>query len=245
MFVRSACFRGAWLLGALFPASGFLIPAHLTAQKIATTQLCNTGRTPKSAPPDACLSTTLVSPINPYVGGPIKDGNWKLATPYPSAPYTDNAPTPCSADFHYEPAPVNKPSTAWYNPADGKSQWISPDGGGTTPPGWYIYATSFIVPGPYEGYENYGFKIIGQFMADDQVSYIYVSDTTGGQIKCGAVAAFASNGFGSWTPFEAEALVLPDSAGYVYFIVYNATGSPTGNPTGLRVEFQSTYFTPY
>ena len=67
-----------------------------TAQtKIPATGLCNTGLTPASPLPKSCTTSTPVIPVNPESGGPSLDGNWQLATPYPSAAYNQPAPNPC------------------------------------------------------------------------------------------------------------------------------------------------------
>ncbi|WP_180541028.1 hypothetical protein [Nevskia soli] len=234
-------FRSALLCTALF-----VVPSLSIAQDVPSTAFCNTGRTEKPVSLAGCLATELVSPINPVDGGAIVDGNWLLATPYPTATYTAPAPNPCSLVSRYTPVPINEPWNSWYNPDDGRSQWISPLGGGTTPPGWYVYASYFLVPPALDGYPSYELNMTGQLMADDQMAYIYVADFSAGEVSCGQIAALSSNGFTSWTPFSASAPVRPNSVGYVYFIVLNDySTSHTVNPTGLRVEYQSTSFRPY
>lgn len=39
---------------------------------------------------DLAPASSLVTPVNPESGGPSVDGNWHLATPYPSAPYNQS-----------------------------------------------------------------------------------------------------------------------------------------------------------
>jgi hypothetical protein len=238
--------RFAYVRSALLCTALFVVPGLSIAQVVPSTAFCSTGYTEKPDSRLGCLNTALVSPINPYRGGPIVDGNWLIATPYPTAAYTAPAPNPCSLVSRYTSVPVNEPWPNWYNPDDGLSQWISPLGGGTTPPGWYVYASYFLVPSALDGYPNYELKMSGQFMADNQMAYIYVADFSAGEVSCGQIEAYPSNGFSSWTPFTASTPVRPSSVGYVYFIVLNDySSSNTGNPTGLRVEFQSTYFRAY
>ena len=236
--------RCVHLPAASFTLALVLFPTALAAQ-IRTAQLCSTGYTPKGPPVGGCLDSVLVYPINPESGGPIVDGNWDLAVPYPTAPYTALAPSPCALESVYRPAPVNAPDPAWYNPDDSLSQWISPIGGTSTPAGWYIYVTKFLVPPPYFDNTNYKLEASGRFMADNQVAAIYVSDAKDGLVTCGPVATYSSNGFQSWTPFAVSANVVPSSTGYMYFVVLNQYGTPNENPTGLRVEFQSSYFDPF
>jgi hypothetical protein len=57
--------------------------------------LCNTGLTLASPLPIRCTTSVPVTPVNPQSGGSSVDGNWQLATPYPSAAYTHQAPNPC------------------------------------------------------------------------------------------------------------------------------------------------------
>ncbi len=232
------------LSGALLGCALCLCPSSLHAQKIATLQLCNTGRTAKSLPPYGCLATELVNPINPEGGGPISDGNWDLAVPYPYGSYNSPPPDPCVQEFAYLPAPVSAiSSTAWLNPDDGKSQWIEPVGGPSNLPGWYIYVTAFAVPAAFDGSGDYTLNVSGKFLADDSPDIVYVSSYSGGSSTCGSIGSFSSaTPWTAWTPFQGAATVAGSSIGFLYFVVHN-TG-PDLNPTGLRVEFTSTYFTP-
>ena len=216
------------------PSKGLIIPA---------TTLCNTGLTAKSLP-KGCATSTLVTPINPVDGGPIVDGNWYLAEPYPSVPYNQAAPDPCSFASAYGPAPVNAPWFSWYNPNDQLSQWIEPLGGGSDPAGWYIYATGFEIPAAPPGY-HYVVEIAGQVLVDNYAVAIYLSNFVAGKSYCSPVAAFtaADTGFSNWTQFKVSAPVVPATPGYLYFLTYNApSSSPDENPTGLRVVFTSPYF---
>lgn len=54
------------------------------------------------------------------------DGNWGLATPYPSVPYNQPAPNPCLLT-RFGPAWVDAPWGSWFNPSDGLSQYITPE----------------------------------------------------------------------------------------------------------------------
>jgi hypothetical protein len=175
------CHRSIYLSGALLCGALCLSPASLRAQKIETLQLCNTGRTAKALPPDACLATELVSPINSEGGGPIVDGNWDIAVPYPYGSYNSAPPDPCIEDFGYLPVPVSAvSSTAWLNPDDGKSQWIEPAGGPSNLPGWYVYVTAFAVPPAFDGSGDYTLNVSGKFLVDDSPDMIYVSSHSAG-----------------------------------------------------------------
>jgi len=212
--------------------------------QIPANSLCSTGLTPKSPTPGGCTTSVLVNPINPVDGGPITDGNWELATPYPSASIGEEAPNPCTSALTYAPAPVSAPNSGWYNPDDGLSQWISPNGG-DLPPGWYVYRTAFTVPPAYETYTNFDLELNGQMMADDRVGAIYIADLAGASTTCHPIGAYVNpDQYEAWKPFSVGASVLPATGGFLYFIIYNA-GTTTPNPTGLRVEFTSATYYPY
>jgi hypothetical protein len=215
---------------------------------VPATTLCDTGLTPKSGTGTGCTTSTLVTPINPFDGGPIVDGNWDLAQPYPSASYTAAAPNPCSLATAYAAAPVNAPAGAYYNPDDHLSQWISPLGGNLTPPGWYIYRTAFQVAPASTGYLHYALITAGQYMADNETVAIYLEDPAGDSASCGPVASFntGTGAFAAWNPFKITVPVIPATHAYMYFVVYNAYTVPLDeDPTALRVEFTSPAFYPY
>ncbi|MGA2740011.1 MAG: hypothetical protein ABSG65_21555 [Bryobacteraceae bacterium] len=108
---------------------------------IPATGLCNTGLTPAAALPAGCTTSALVTPVNPESGGSSVDGNWQLASPYPSAPYNEQSPNPCTLT-NFGPAWIDDPWPAWYNPNDGLSQWMTPLAEGPVAAGgWYIYRT--------------------------------------------------------------------------------------------------------
>src|SRR5690242_10809531 len=93
------------LLGALLADIG-------TAQ---ITGLCNTGQTAATA--SGC--TGLLVPPNPFGGGPNRDGNWRLAYPYPSA-----SPNACRLKA-FERAWVDSPANGWLPNGDSAaSEWI-------------------------------------------------------------------------------------------------------------------------
>jgi hypothetical protein len=107
--------------------SALLLPVAAAAQTtIPATGLCNTGLTPASPLPTGCTASTLVTPVNPGSGGSSVDGNWQLATPYPSGSYIRQAPDPCLLR-KFGPAWVDAPWFNWFNPNDGLSQWITPE----------------------------------------------------------------------------------------------------------------------
>jgi len=140
-----------------------LLSAALSAATVpqqvapASVALCNTGLA-KSATEPGCGSPVTV---------PGRDGNWRLATPYPSFPQSDVVPLPCGLPFG--PALVQPPSGGWYNPSDGISQWIMPNGGGTQSAavGWYIYATSFSLTAAGLPPNPSGVVISGQILSDN------------------------------------------------------------------------------
>jgi hypothetical protein len=210
--------------------------------QIPAVSLCNTGLTPRLLPPASCSSSPLVFPINPPEGGPIVDGNWELATPYPSVPPTQHPPNPCFVTPEYTPVPVNSAIPDWFNPYDGVSQWIGPSGR-NVPPGWFIYRTSFWVPAAQPRSNGYTLRVAGQFMADDWVRFIVIRNQAGPLSTCrlGAVL-YPGLQYFSWNAFSATADVLPFTYGYIYFVVYNRSSAP--NPTGLRVSFIGSTFTP-
>lgn len=239
--MRVGCYRAV----LAFSLTAIVSATFANAQRVPATTLCNTGLAPEIPPPQGCTTSTLVSPINPVDGGPIVDGNWDLAVPYPSVPYTESAPDPCSFATEYSPAPVSTPDSAWYDPLDEISQWIEPLGGGSTPAGWYIYRARFFVPPASSGY-HYIFFVDGVLMADNEAVAIYLEDRAGSTKTCGKVAAFTTmNQQYAWNQFQFAALAAPDADAYLYFVVYNQYSStPTENPTGFRVEFVSPYFVP-
>jgi len=225
-------------------ASALLLSTAAAAQThIPATGLCNTGLTPAGLLLRDCATTTLVTPLNPESGGPSVDGNWELATPYPSAPYNQPAPNPCSLTT-FAPAWVDAPWPGWFNPDDGLSQWITPlVEGPVAAGGWYIYRTIFPIPPIVSGYDEYALTVTGQLLADNTAAAIVLSNASGHQV-CRTMAILSgSSQFIAWNPFTFAATVLPNHPAYLYFVVYNYEQS-NGNPTGLRVEFTSAYFTP-
>jgi len=101
-----------------------------------------------------------------------------------------------------------------------------------------------VLPAQNPGY-YYLLFVEGVFMADNQAVAIYGEDPAGNTKTCGKVATFTTtNQQYAWNQFQFEGPVFPGTSAYLYFVVYNQSGSPTGNPTGLRVEFISPYFLP-
>jgi hypothetical protein len=121
------------------------VVAAVAQTTIPATGLCNTGLRPASPLPTGCTSSTLVTPVNPQSGGTSVDGNWGLATPYPSASWNKEAPDPCTLTT-FGPAWVNTPAQGWFDPNDGLSQWITPLSDANMAGGWYIYGTTFPIP---------------------------------------------------------------------------------------------------
>lgn len=227
-------------------AATLLFATMMSAQAhIPVTGLCNTGLTPASPLPDGCRTSTLVTPVNPESGGSSVDGNWQLATPYPSAPYNETAPSPCSLTS-FTPAWVDAPWPTWFNPDDGLSQWVSPEADAPyTTGGWYIYRTAFLIPPIATSGGGYILNVTGQVLADDYAVAIFLENPASDQV-CKPVASANRAGFSAWNSFNFAAAVAPETVARVYFLVYNVEFAPGeyGNATGLRVEFTSAYFTP-
>ena len=235
------CFRSTLILSG-FLLSGVIVNAQ--GLPVPTASLCNSGRTPKGLPPTGCLATALVSPVNPMTGGSSIDGNWELATPYPTAANTQPAPDPCLLLTSWGPSWVDQPNAGWYNPIDERSQWIAPFNEEFALPGWYVYRTGLTVPTAQVGYPGYLLKVTGQLMADDQAVTIYLLDADGALTSCRAVAVLTNlTQYHNWTTFHFSTPVVPVTHGYLYFVVQNA--GTVGNATGLRVEFATPYYYPY
>jgi hypothetical protein len=234
--------------------SALLLSSAAVAQTtIPATGLCNTGLTPASPLPTGCSTSTLVTPVNPQSGGTSVDGNWQLATPYPSASWNEGGPSPCSLTFG--PAWVDAPEPGSFNPNDGLSQWISPLADGpNTAGGWYIYRTAFPVPPIASGSTKYVLTVTGMLLADDEPIAIFLENPAGERQSCRLLMLtplipVPSQSFGSasaWNHFRFGGIVMPNSSAYLYFVAYNIqfpSGVP-GNYTGFRVEFTSANFTP-
>jgi len=218
------------------------------AQTIPATGLCNTGLTAASPLPLGCTTSTPVTPANPISGGPSMDGNWQLATPYPSAAYDRQSPNPCTLRT-FGPAWVDTPLSGWFNPNDGLSQWISPESDGpNTTGGWYIYRTAIPVP---SGSGNYVLTILGKLLSDDFVPAIYFENEAGNLLTCRAavipsLVPVPTGSVSTWNPFQFSATVAPGTTAYLYVVVFNVQfpAGESGNYTALRVEFDSADFTP-
>jgi hypothetical protein len=194
-----------------------------------------------------------VTPLNPESGGTSVDGNWELATPYPSAGYTEEAPDVCSLTT-FGPAWVDTPSSYWLPDSDGLSQWISPyvNFPGTTG-GWYIYRTTVPIPSNSSG-EQYLLTVAGRLLADDLPSAVVFQTSSLSPRTCSVVSLPSlAPVTGSptaidetWDHFHFATIVAPGTSAYLYVIVFNVEYAPGvyGNGTGLRVEFTSVYFTP-
>jgi hypothetical protein len=236
------------LVTALLLSSAAVAQTHIPA-----TGLCNTGLTPASPLPTGCTTSTPVTPVNPSSGGPSIDGNWQLATPYPSAFFDESAPNPCSLTFG--PAWVDAPWSGAFNPSDGLSQIISPLADGpNTLGGWYIYRTTFPVPPIASGSTKYVLAVTGQLLADDEPIAIFLENPAGEERSCKLLtltplSPVPSQNFGSalaWNHFHFASSLKPNSSAYLYFLVYNIQFPPgvSGNYTYFRVEFTSSTLTP-
>lgn len=191
-------------------AAMLLFATLATAQtKIPATGLCNTGLTPASPLPKSCTTSTPVIPVNPESGGPSLDGNWQLATPYPSAAYNQPAPNPCLLPT-FGPAWVDAPWPNWFNPDDGLSQWITPEvEGPVAAGGWYIYRTAFRVPPKLPNYSGYVLNVSGQGMVDDHSVAIAMENPAGQPGSCSLVSQTEFSGDTAWIPISFSARVSP------------------------------------
>ena len=228
---------------------GFAAALSITAlySQIPATDLCNTGLTPAGSPSTGCTTSSLVTPINPSSGGDSVDGNWQLATPYPSLSYTGESPDPCT--LTYGPAWVDAIDNEWFNPSDGKSQYISPfSDGPNTAGGWYIYRTALKIPPAAPNHAKYLLVIAGKILVDDYSPAIVFGDRTGCKVKSlpSMQNVPGQQSFTSWNPFAFREVVDPGQVTYIYAVVFNVQFNPgvSGNYTGLRLEFTSASFTP-
>jgi hypothetical protein len=234
--------------------SALLLSSAAVAQTIPATGLCNTGLTPASPLPTGCTTSTLVTHVNPESGGSSVDGNWQLATPYPSASYTEQAPDACRLetfgpawiDAPFNPITTPNPNgTNWLNPPDDvSSQWITPLVIDPSPAGgWYVYRTQLRVPAATSGVKEYILTVSARALIDDLPGGIFL----GYGRHCQWLAMSPFQGLASadseWHNFGFVAAVLPDTEPYLYFLVYNIN-QVVGNPTGLRIEFTSATLTP-
>jgi hypothetical protein len=225
--------KSCLLISALLLSSAAVAQTHIPASGI-----CNTGLTPASPLPVGCTTSTLVLPVNPDSGGTSVDGNWQLATPYPSASATAQAPDPCLLDA-FGPAWIDAPQGNWITPDPGLSQWITPGVASNDPAGWYIYRTPVPVPVATPGFAHYALTVIGGVATDNDTRGIAL----GNGRKCPLLSIPAFQGQGLWSEFSFEALVTPGTQPYLYFLAYNVPAN-VANPTGVVVEFTSAYFTP-
>ena len=228
------------------------LPVAVLSAQIPAAGLCNTGLTAASSLPGVgCTTSVPVTPVNPATGGPSVDGNWQLASPYPSGDYEHQAPDPCTLKT-FGPAWVDSVYSQ-FNPADGISEWISPLSEQPSVGGWYVYRTAVPTPAASGG-GKYLFTVTGHLLADDQVPVIAIENPAGDILGCKIVAApsltntpATTTGAVSfkWDPFEFAKTVKANSELYIYVVVFNV-GNPddSENATHLRVEFTSAYFTP-
>jgi hypothetical protein len=202
-------------------AASLLFSAMASAQEnIPATGLCNTGLTPASPLPAGCTTSSPVTPVNSDQGGIGVDGNWQLATPYPSAPYNQPAPNPCLLPA-FGDAWVDAPWPTWLNPDDGLSQ----------------------IPPIRPGGAKYILTVTGRALVDDDLVAIVMEDPEGYTSSCRPVAfPDIGSGWMAWHPFDFSAPVIPDTHAYLYFVTYNDEQSG-GSAAGLRVEFTLAYFT--
>ena len=109
--------------------------------------------------------------------------------------------------------------------------------------GWYVYATAFPIPPVRPGSSKHILTVTGQILVDNNMLDIYLENPAGDPTSCRPVGIPAITEFSTWNSFRFVTPVIPDTHGYLYFVVHNGEQS-IGNPTGLRVEFTSAYFIP-
>lgn len=196
--------------------------------------LCNSGQTAGTL--SGCTGV-LVTP-NPPGGGPKRDGNWKIAYPYPSV-----AATPCLLDG-FIPAWVDTPLPTWLpNSVSTVSEWTTPyDGEGNYAQGDYVYRVALHVPAALpSGVVPMSLTINGQSSVDNSVKSVWLeSPARTGQ--CALVTGPPpTNGFQEWGSFSFtnSQPLTPGAYAYLYFVVNNARSNGNPNATGFRVEFFS------
>jgi hypothetical protein len=221
----------------LHALSAMLLFATMAAAEIPT--LCNTGQTHEAG--SGC--TGVLAPPNPTGGGPDRDGNWVLANPYPSPL---SSPDSVCELKSFVPAWVDTPNGAWLpNGSSTASEWITPyDGEGDLAPGWYVYATKFLVPTVlYGGTVPTGVTISGHLASDNSTYGIYMANPAAGLCSPARdlpVPINPDSSFTEWSDFSFTnpIAITPGAPLLLFVVVQNAAGGDT--PTGLRVEFFST-----
>lgn len=134
---------------------------------------------------------------------------------------------PAGNSFGY--AASNYPSGSWLG-NDGVSQWLTPtaDGGQSydvAADGSYKWTLQFDL----SGYDAASASLVGRIAADN-----------GAQVLLNGHLLGASDSFASWSSFSASGSDFVAGMNTFEFIVTNQAGA-SGNPTGLRVEFLSSY----
>ena len=227
----------------LHALAAMLLFTTMAAAQIKT--LCNTGQTAQTF---LGCSNVLVTP-NPTGGGPNRDGNWGLASPYPSTLSTTLGPCALTSFTRaWVDTPYSVPPAWLPNNASAASEWITPyDGEGNQAQGWYIYLTGFHVPAVLpNGIVPTGVTINGRLASDNQTyGFVLASRAHGG--SCAFVTGLPVpinpvDQFNQWTSFSftSPIAITPDSDVFLYVLVYNAYDQFVPNPTGLRVEFFDT-----
>ena len=129
--------------------------------------------------------------------------------------------------------PLNGP---WLNEnTDTASRWITPtptaaDSVDPRNDGFYQYSETFDLTAAQAA----GASFTGQFAADNGILWIKVNNTA----ILGSDDGPSLGGFSSWTDFAANSSVFQAGENTVTFDVDNFA-QDGGNPSGLRVEFQS------
>jgi hypothetical protein len=108
--------------------------------------------------------------------------------------------------------------------------------------GWYVYRTAVPIPPGRPG-TYYVLTVAGQVLVDDHLVAIVIEDPAGHPSACKVLATLTDTYDTAWSTFGFSSPVIPGTHAYLYFVTYNIEQS-FGNPTGLRVEFTSAYFTP-
>lgn len=80
-------------------------------------------------------------------------------------------------------------------------------------------------------------------MVNDHSVAIAIENPAGQPGSCSLISQTEFSGDTAWIPFSFSARVFPNTLAYLYFVTYNIEQVYL-NPTGLRLEFLSAYFTP-
>lgn len=165
------------------------------------------------------VSTGQVSGGGAVTSGVVQEQNWFLNTEV----FVWNSGS--NGNFPVGPWLLEDSVSRWVTPTANAADSFDP-----IEDGFYNYSISFDLTGFVPGSASFN----GRFAADNQVTAITLN---GNQITQGGLGDFAT-----WTSFSASSGFV-GGVNELVFRVRNAA-SPTGNPTGLRVEILGSAVTP-